>query len=518
MPDAVDDAIDLLVVGGGVNGCAIARDAAGRGLSVVLCEAGDLAGATSSASTKLIHGGLRYLEYYEFRLVRESLAEREVLLAAAQHLIYPLRFVLPHHAGLRPAWLLRLGLFLYDHIGGRRTLPATRTLDLTRAAEGAPLQPQFRRGFAYSDCWTDDARMVALTAVDAAEHGARVLTRTRLLSARREGGAWRAELQGPDGAREALRARAVVNAAGPWVEAVARLCGRNVAGPTVKLVKGSHVVLPRLYAGDHAYTLQEADGRVVFAIPYERDFTLVGTTDVPLEGGPQPVAASPDEVAYLCRVVSDYFRQPVSPEDVVWTYSGARPLHDDGAKSASAVTRDYTLELDAPGGAAPLLNVYGGKITTFRKLGEHAVDLLREPLGFTAQAWTRNAMLPGGDLREGFEAFRAATARARPWLGEPHLTRLCRAYGSRLDRVLGDAQGWSDLGHDYGAGLTAREIDYLRREEWARSGDDVLWRRSKLGLHMSGAQRAAVQSLFAPVHQTQPVAPPGAAQTDGPTP
>ena len=496
-------------MGGGANGCAIARDAAGRGLSVVLVEQGDLAGATSSASTKLIHGGLRYLEHYEFRLVRESLAEREVLLRAAPHLIYPMRFVLPHHAGLRPAWLLRLGLFLYDHIGGGRTLPATRTLDLTRAPEGAPLKPGFKRAFAYSDCWTDDARMVAMTAVDAAERGARILTRTRLVSGRREDGAWRAELQGPDGARETVAARALVNAAGPWVDEVARLCGRN-AQAEVKLVKGSHIVLPRLFGGEQAYTLQEADGRVVFAIPYERDFTLVGTTDVPLEGGPQPVAASPEEIAYLCRVLGRYFERPSTPADVVWAYAGARPLHDGGGeKSASATTRDYALKLDAPSGEAPSLTVYGGKITTFRKLGEHALDLLAQPLGATAKAWTRDARLPGGDMPDGFDAFRSEVARRRPWLQDPHLTRMCRAYGSRLDQVLGEARGWFDLGHDYGAGLTEREIDHLRREEWARAGDDVLWRRSKLGLHMTAAQREAVNVLFpSNLTETQPVTEP----------
>ncbi len=507
MPDAAP--VDLLVVGGGANGCAIARDAAGRGLSVTLVEQGDLAGATSSASTKLIHGGLRYLEYYEFRLVRESLAEREVLLRAAPHLVRPLRFILPHHAGLRPAWLLRLGLFLYDHIGGGRSLPATRTLDLLRTPEGAPLRPEFKQGFTYSDCWTDDARLVALTAVDAAERGARVLTRTRLLSARREGAHWRAELQPGDGGGETVRARALVNAAGPWVDAVARLCGRN-AHAAVKLVKGSHIVVPRLYEGDQAYTLQESDGRVVFAIPYADAFTLVGTTDVPLEGGPQPVRASTEEVSYLCEVLGGYFRRPVTAADVVWSYAGARPLHDEkgGGGSASAVTRDYKLELDAPDGAPPALTVYGGKITTFRKLGEHALDLLAGPLAVPSGPWTRDAVLPGGDLPGGFDAFHAEAARRRPWLGEPHLTRLCRAYGSRLDRVLEGARGWADLGRDFGAGLTEREIDHLRREEWARTGDDVLWRRTKLGLHMTAAQRAAVNALFPAAAETQPVAEP----------
>ena len=488
---------DLLVIGGGVNGCGIARDAAGRGLRVTLCEAGDLAGATSSASSKLIHGGLRYLEQYAFRLVRESLAEREVLLRAAPNLIYPLRFVLPHHTGLRPTWLLRLGLFLYDHLGGRRTLPGTTTLDLRHTSQGAPLKPELTRGFAYSDAWTDDARMVVLAALDAAEHGARILTRTRLLSAKREGEIWRADLRDDDGREETVRARALVNAAGPWVDTVGRSLGANAPGRSVKLVKGSHIVLPRLYEGDWAYTLQEADGRVVFAIPYERDFTLVGTTDVPVEGDPGPVAASVAEIAYLCAAVNGYFIRQIAPADVVWSYAGVRPLHEDGHANASAVTRDYVLDLDAPAGAAPLLTVYGGKITTFRKLGEHALSLLAIPLGVTAPAWTARAHLPGGDLPEGFDVFRARVAAARPWLGEPHLTRLCRAYGSRLQEVLGDAAGWSDLGRDFGAGLTAREIAYLRRVEWARTAEDVLWRRTKLGLHMTAAQRAAVADAFA---------------------
>ena len=487
---------DLLVVGGGANGCGIARDAAGRGLRVTLCEAGDLAGATSSASTKLIHGGLRYLESYEFRLVRESLAEREVLLAAAPHVIHPLRFVLPHHAGLRPAWLLRLGLFLYDHIGGRRTLAPTRTLDLRRSPEGAPLRPGFKRGFAYSDAWTDDARMVALAAVDAAERGARILTRTRLVRARREGALWRAELQGAHGAPMAVRARALVNAAGPWVEQVTALCGSNRPGRSVKLVKGSHVVLPRLYEGDHAYTLQGSDGRVIFAIPYAGAFTLVGTTDVPQTGEPGPVHASAEEVAYLCEALGAYFSRPVAPAEVVWSYAGVRPLYDDGEADASKVTRDYALDLDAPAGCAPVLTVYGGKITTFRKLAEHAMDELAAPLGVHAAPWTHGAVLPGGDLPQGFEAFRARTARERPWLREPTLTRLCRAYGSRLDGVLGPARAWSDLGRDFGAGLTEREVEHLQCGEWAMTAEDVLWRRTKLGLHMGRAQRAAVAAYM----------------------
>jgi glycerol-3-phosphate dehydrogenase len=497
------DLVDVLVIGGGANGCAIARDAAGRGLSVVLCEAGDLAGATSSNSSKLIHGGLRYLEYYEFRLVRESLAEREVLLAAAPHIIYPLRFVLPHHKGLRPAWLLRLGLFLYDHIGGRRTLPPTRGLNLRRSPKGAPLKPSFTRGFEYSDAWTDDARMVVLAALDAAERGARILTRTRLISARREADVWRAVLRAADGTEMTVRARALVNAAGPWVGEVGQLLGANATG-SVKLVKGSHIVLPCLYEGDHAYTLQGADGRVIFAIPYEGRFTLVGTTDVPIEGAPGPVTASAEEIAYLCQALGDYFTQTVTPDQVVWTYAGVRPLYDDGQADAKAVTRDYVLTLDAPPGAAPLLTVNGGKITTFRELAERALDKLKAPMGFVAGPWTRAAPLPGGELPNGFEAFRDEMGRRHPWLPEPTLTRLCRAYGARLDRVIGEAKGWSDMGRDYGAGLTDRELDYLKHAEWAKSADDVLWRRTKLGLHMTAAERAGVAEAFPAAATTRP--------------
>jgi glycerol-3-phosphate dehydrogenase len=496
MPDGLQPPVNLLVVGGGVNGCGIARDAAGRGLSVALCEMGDLAGATSSASTKLIHGGLRYLEHREFRLVRESLAEREVLLAAAPHLIRPLRFVLPHHKGLRPMWLLRAGLFLYDHIGGRRTLPATRTLSLAGTPAGAPLRPEFRRGFAYSDAWTDDARMVALTALDAAERGARILTRARQLSARRQGELWRATIRHEDGKEEHLAARALVNAAGPWGEEVARLAGANRPGRSVKLVKGSHIVLPRLYEGEHAYTLQGADGRVIFAIPYEGRFTLVGTTDVPIDGAPGPVAASEEEIAYLCGALGDYFARPVTPQDVVWSYAGVRPLHDDGHEDASAVTRDYVLDLDAPAGLAPLLSVYGGKITTFRRVGEHALELLKPKLGFTAGPWTRAATLPGGDLADGFEAFRRSVAAAHPWIEELSLTRLCRAYGSRLPRLLEGATGWASMGQAFGAGLTAKEAAYLKQVEWAGTADDVLWRRSKLGLHMTADERTAFAAAF----------------------
>lgn len=488
--------VDLLVVGGGVNGCGVARDAAGRGLSVVLCERGDLACGTSSASTKLIHGGLRYLEYHDFRLVREALHERAVLLRTAPHVIHPLRFVLPHHRGLRPAWMLKLGLVIYDNLAPRH-LPPNRMLDLRKAEEGAPLKPDYRLGFSYFDAWADDARLVVLSALDAHERGARILTRTRLVGARRDGALWRVELERADGTRLRVSARALVNAAGPWVDAVSRLAGIEVSGRTVKLVKGSHIVLPRLYPGDHAYTLQGGDGRVLFAIPYQGRFTLVGTTDVPVDGDiPEPAEATGAEIAYLCHTLGDYFAHAPGPEAVVWSYAGVRPLHDDGKADASAVTRDYALDLDAPAGAAPALTIYGGKITTFRRLGEHALDLLRPALGFAAGRWTRTASLPGGDMAKGFDAFREAAARAYPWAPRTTLTRLCRAYGTRLAEVLDGARGWADMGRDFGAGLSAREVAYLKRVEWAQAPEDVLWRRSKLGLHMSPRERAGVAEAF----------------------
>ena len=488
--------VDLLIVGGGVNGTGIARDAAGRGLSVVVVEQDDLASHTSSASSKLIHGGLRYLEYYEFRLVREALAEREVLLASAPHIIHPLRFVLPHHAGLRPGWMLRAGLFLYDHIGGRTSLPGTRRVNLRADQTGAALKAQYRRGFEYSDAAVDDARLVALLAVDAAERGARILTRTRLVEARREGGLWTGLLESRDGGRETVTARALVNAAGPWVQQVLGLTGVPADGRSVKLVKGSHIVVPKMYEGAQAYTLQGADGRVVFAIPYQDRFTLVGTTDIPFEDDPARVEASGDEIAYLCATIGDYFEKPITPGDVVWSYSGVRPLFDDGNDNASAVTRDYVLDLHADPGAAPVLTIYGGKITTFRRLAEHALEKLQAPMGFAAGPWTHDAKLPGGDLPGGqFETLKREAATRWPWLPDAVLTRMCHAYGSRIGAVLGDARDWRDLGTDYGAGLTEREVSYLVKNEWAREPTDILWRRSKLGLHMSPAEHDAFMAL-----------------------
>jgi glycerol-3-phosphate dehydrogenase len=485
---------DLLVIGGGINGAGIARDAAGRGLKVCLAEKGDLAGATSSASTKLVHGGLRYLEHYEFRLVRESLIERERLLAIAPHIIWPLRFVLPHDAGLRPRWLLRLGLFLYDHIGGRKLLPPARSIDLTRPPHAGVLEERLTRGFEYSDCWVEDARLVVLNAMDAAERGADIRTGTECTGLKRMRGHWQARLTGPAGTQN-LTSKMVVNAAGPWVDQVlARaMPGRNASN--LRLVKGSHLVFPRLYEGDHSYIFQNRDGRIVFAIPYEGDFTLVGTTDVAFEGDPAEISISEAEADYICDAVNEYLSRDVSPDQAVWSYAGVRPLYDDQSASNSTVTRDYVFELDRGRNdkGPALLSIFGGKITTYRKLAEHAL----EKLGVSGRSWTADAPLPGGDIPAlDFEGFVAAQSAIRPWLPAPVLRRLARAYGTRLDAVLGDARSFTDLGQHFGAGLTAAEVVYLVRREYARNADDVLWRRSKLGLHMSAAERAALAQWF----------------------
>jgi glycerol-3-phosphate dehydrogenase len=483
--------VDLLVVGGGINGAGIARDAAGRGLKVLLCEKGDLAGATSSASSKLIHGGLRYLEYGEFRLVREALQEREVLLAAAPHIIWPLRFVLPHEKGLRPRALIRLGLFLYDHLGGRRRLPGTETLRLRAHSYGAPLQERVTDGFAYSDCWVQDARLVVLNARDAALRGATILTRTALRSARREGGLWRATLAGEGGAVREVASRALVNAAGPWVtDLLASAAIRSRAA--VRLVKGSHIVVPRLYDGEQAYILQNDDRRIVFVIPYEEAFTLIGTTDVPFTGDPVDVAIDEEETRYLCRAVSRWFARPVAPADVVWSYAGVRPLYDDRASSASAVTRDYVFDLDGTDGA-PALSIFGGKITTYRRLAEHALEKLAPFFPAAGAPWTAGAKLPGGDLPgDDPEAFAAELRREHPFLDEPWARRLARSYGTDARRVLGGARTREALGREFGAGLTEREVDWLVGEEWARTAEDILWRRSKLGLRLKPEEARAL--------------------------
>ncbi|HKK22976.1 MAG TPA: glycerol-3-phosphate dehydrogenase [Pseudohaliea sp.] len=494
---------DLLIVGGGVNGCGIARDAAGRGLPVTLCEMGDLAQATSSASTKLFHGGLRYLERYEFRLVREALIEREVLLQAMPHISWPLRFVLPHHPGLRPRWLLRLGLFLYDHLGGRKLLPPTRTLDLARDPAGGPLKDDYRTGFEYSDCWVEDSRLVILNARDAAERGATILTRTRLVSAERRSTFWEAVLENTrTGRRRTVRARALVNAAGPWVDKVIGNCLRENAHGHVRLVRGSHIVTRRLFEHDRSYIFQNTDGRIVFAIPYETDFTLIGTTDRDHQGDPGTAFCTDEEADYLCQTVSSYFDRPVKRGDIVWRFSGVRPLYDEGTASAAAATRDYVLEIEDQEGALPALHVFGGKITTYRKLAEAALVKLKPYFPQMRPAWTSGTPMPGGDFPLGETAERISALRAAyPFLGEHWAERLWRAYGTDAPAVLGDARNAADLGPTYGWNLTEREVCWLIRREWAETAEDVLWRRSKLGLRFAPHQTATLDIAMKEIRQ-----------------
>ncbi|MXO90922.1 glycerol-3-phosphate dehydrogenase [Pontixanthobacter aquaemixtae] len=489
---------DLLVIGGGINGAGIARDAAGRGAKVLLCEKDDLASHTSSASTKLVHGGLRYLEHYEFRLVRESLIERERLLNIAPHIIWPLRFVLPHDKGLRPAWLLRLGLFLYDHIGGRKELPATRTVDLRASPHADVLERRLVKGFEYSDCWVDDARLVALNAMDADAHGADIRTRTECVALERGDKVWTATLRNANNQTEHITARAVVNAAGPWVDNV---LGRAIPGKehqNLRLVKGSHLVFPKLFDHDQAYIFQNKDNRIVFAIPYEGAFTLVGTTDQAFDGDANVIEISDEESAYICDAINEYLDKDVTPSDAVWSYAGVRPLYDDNSRNNSTVTRDYVFELDSPGDAPPILSIFGGKITTYRKLAEHALQKLAMPWLDPQQTWTASKALPGGDLPgANFARFLAAMEEQYAWMDSGVLRRLCRAYGSRVPLVTGDARSWADMGQDFGGGLTEREAEYLIAHEFAQSAEDILWRRSKLGLHMSGKEREGLQRWFA---------------------
>lgn len=483
-------ACDLLIIGGGINGAGIARDAAGRGLSVVLCEKDDLAAHTSSASSKLIHGGLRYLENREFSLVRKALIEREVLLQAAPHIMWPMRFVLPHDRGQRPAWMIRIGLFLYDSLARRDLLPGSETIDLRIHVAGAPLKPEFTRGFVYSDGWVDDARLVVLNAVDAARQGARIFTRTRCTGARRSGEHWVAQLVAQDGSEQTVHARALVNAAGPWAGQVLEGALQRPAARPLRLIKGSHIVVPRLFEHPYAYIFQHPDGRIVFAIPYQQDYTLVGTTDIEYHGDAASVAIDAGEIAYLCELSSRYFKKSLTPADVVWSYSGVRPLVEDEASNASAVTRDYRLELERNG--APLLSVLGGKITTYRKLAEEAVDLLAAPLGCTRSTWTADACLPGGDLYGSKPSKRAVLEfdgyvqglRSRyPWMPAALLQRYARAYGTCSTLLIGERHSMAELGQQVLPGLYEAEIDYLVRHEWAQRAGDILWRRSKLGLH-----------------------------------
>ena len=475
---------DIAIIGGGINGCGIARDAAGRGYRVFLAEKGDLAQGTSSGSTKLIHGGLRYLEHYEFKLVREALKEREVLWSIAPHIIWPMRFVLPHAPGMRPAWLLRAGLFLYDHIGGRKRLPPTRRLDLRQDTAGLPLQPGFATAYEYSDCWVDDARLVVLNALDAAKHGADIRTRTKFETILREGDHWTAALRDEQtGEAFSVEARLIVNAAGPWVdEVLGQVVGQNDAA-NIRLVQGSHLVVPRLFDHDRSYIFQNDDHRIVFAIPYERDFTLIGTTDKDYAGSPDDAAISGEEVEYICAAVNRYFKVQVSAADVVWSYSAVRPLLKDDAGKAQEATRDYVLKTDGVGTEGRLINVFGGKITTFRRLAEAVLDQIDLALGQTTQAWTHAKCLPGGDFAvDGYESQVARLQSSYPFITEDTASRLVRSYGTLAAKVLGNAKGPGDLGRDFGAGLCEREISYLQSSEWARTADDILWRRSKLGL------------------------------------
>jgi glycerol-3-phosphate dehydrogenase len=494
MPDTPTEPFDLLIIGGGINGVGIARDAAGRGLRVALCEKGDLGGATSSSSSKLIHGGLRYLEHYEFRLVREALAEREVLLRIAPHIVRPMRFIMPHVPELRPAWMIRIGLFLYDRLSRRVTLPASRGVDLGTEACGAALKPDFRRGFAYSDCWVDDARLVVLNAMDAAQHGARILTRTRFTTATPDGNGWRARVESTaDGRSSELRARAIVNAAGPWLATTLDRVPGAEQRHRIQLVKGSHIVVPRLYTGDHAMILQNDDERVVFVIPFEDGYSLIGTTDVAVSGVNAAATISDDEVDYLCRAVNRYLATRCAPGDVVWSYAGVRPLFDDGASSASEISRDYALELDRHDDRPPLLSVYGGKLTTYRKLAETVLEMLVPLLPAAGPAWTADRPLPGGALPGGgVDAVFAALRTDYPDLDDALLGALVRRHGSLAGDVLAGTSGGRDTGPRFGADLYAFEVDYFIRREWAQSAEDVLWRRTKSGLGLDEDGRRAV--------------------------
>ena len=500
--------VDLFIIGGGINGCGIARDAAGRGLSVRLAEMNDLASATSSASTKLFHGGLRYLEYFEFRLVREALIEREVLLRAMPHISWPMRFVLPYHRdmrfesetptsrllslampwmkGRRPAWLIRLGLFLYDNLGGRKILPGTATVGLGGTPEGAPLQPRFETAYEYSDCWVEDSRLVALNARDAEARGAEILTRTKVLSAERQGDGWLVRTEDADGTRRDHHARMLVNAGGPWVGDILRTKVRSNSREGVRLVRGSHIVTRKLYDHDKCYFFQGTDGRIIFAIPYETDFTLIGTTDAEHRDPAEKPVCTPEERDYLIAFTNQYFAKAITRDDIVWTYSGVRPLYDDGATSATAATRDYTLKVEESGGA-PVLNVFGGKITTYRRLAESALEKIAPHFPGTPGAWTAGVALPGGDFPVNGVARLIETLRDDfPFLTSFWARRLVRAYGTEARDILEAARSADDLGESFGATLTAREVVWLMEHEFARTAEDVVWRRSKLGLRMSG--------------------------------
>ena len=493
---------DLVVIGGGINGAGIARDAVGRGLSVLLVEKDDLAEHTSSASTKLIHGGLRYLEHYDFILVRHALQERELLLKAAPHIIWPLRFVLPHHKALRPKWLIRLGLFLYDHIGGRKLLPASHSLDLTNHVSGQALKKQFKSGFEYSDCWVQDARLVSLNVLDAAERGCDVRTRCECTDLVRLDGQWRVHLRNKFGNTQSIvTARAVVNASGPWVEKTLDLDEEHDSKHGVRLVKGSHIIVPKLFDHPYTYIFQNADNRVLFAIPYEQNYTLLGTTDVEVDDEPGRQHIDNDEIDYICRSVGEYFDKPIDVTTVVWSYAGVRPLFDDASENASKVTRDYKLDLDERKNA-PILSVYGGKITTYRKLAEQAVDMLQVSLGESkknnaATVWTADAPLPGGNIANAdFDVFMSELKLQYGWLDASLLFDYARNYGTRIHNLLAKASSMADLGQHFSGPLYQREVDYLVEYEWARSAEDILWRRTKKGLHTDANTTDILQSYL----------------------
>lgn len=499
---------DLFIIGGGINGCGIARDAVGRGYSVFLAEMNDLASGTSSGSTKLIHGGLRYLEHYEFRLVREALMEREVIWRNAPHIVWPMRFVLPHHKGLRPAWLLRLGLFLYDHIGGRKLLPKTRTLDMTKDAAGKPLKKMFSKAFEYSDGWVNDARFVVFNARDAANRGAQIHTRTQVIAARREADLWVVTVKDLNaGSTYEVRSRLVVNAAGPWIDTVLNGVMAQKASHNVRLVQGSHIVVPKKHDDPRAYFFQNADGRIIFAIPYEEDFTLIGTTDRDYDGDPHDVKISDEEIDYLCNAASEYFAEPVQRADIVWTYSAVRPLYDDGASKAQEATRDYVLKMEGEAGQAKILNIFGGKITTYRRLSEHALEKIEAVLGVKGKKWTAAAPLPGGDFfQQGFDALAMKLSKDYPFLEKAHAKRLVRLYGTLAYDILGKASSVSDLGRCFGADLYEAEVRYLIEHEWAQMAQDVLWRRTKRGLRLSKDQAAVLDEYMSANRKVQAVA------------
>ncbi|MER8564249.1 glycerol-3-phosphate dehydrogenase [Mesorhizobium sp. M0924] len=504
----MDAVRDIFVIGGGINGCGIARDAVGRGFSVFLAEMNDLASGTSSGSTKLIHGGLRYLEFYEFRLVREALMEREVLWKNAPHIIWPMRFVLPYAKGLRPAWLIRLGLFLYDHIGGRKLLPATRTLDMSKDPAGKPLKPLFHKAFEYSDGWVNDARLVALNARDAADRGATIRTRTKVVGARREGDLWAIRVEDVQtGEAEEVKARLLVNAAGPWVDHVlSTTVGQNDVH-NVRLVQGSHIVIKKKFDDPRAYFFQNKDGRIIFAIPYEEEFTLIGTTDRDYPGDPHDVKISDTEIDYLCAAASEYFAEAVTRPDIVWTYSAVRPLYDDGASKAQEATRDYVLKADGGGGKAPIVNAFGGKITTYRRLSESMLEKVEGFLGKRGKPWTANAPLPGGDFpATGFDVQVAKLKSAYPFLDQRLARRLTRLYGTRAQVLLGLAKSNADLGRNFGADLYEAEVRYLSENEWALTAEDVLWRRTKRGLHLSREQASALDEFMRGISRRHVVA------------